>query len=341
MEGAGLPGKPDFQCQNHHTSTKNFGSFPHLCTMGAKKSGSSDSIIPQAKLLRLFQIIAVLKTGKWSIRNLAERFDTSERTIYRYLKLLEEVEFLVDKDFDNNFFIVTSDEEPGTREFTTEEMKLIKKLIQSEVDDNPLRVQLIRKLSLNSELDKVPRIITKARLGKLVDQLSHAMRDKKQVILKNYHSANSNEIADRLIEPVSFGDNYQTIVALDTRDKTNKQFKLDRIAEIVELNKPFEFSNLHQNPTADIFGMTGKQVTMITLKMKMRAYLLIREEFPMSIPYLSKTEDGEYQFHGPVNSLEGVGRFVLGLIDLVKVVGPTEFIGFVRQKIEQQSAINP
>ena len=69
--------------------------------MAKRKTDSGDAIIPQAKLLRLFQIIAVLKAGHWTIKQLAERFDTSERTIYRYIKLLEEVDFLVEKDFDN------------------------------------------------------------------------------------------------------------------------------------------------------------------------------------------------------------------------------------------------
>src|SRR5438045_2833888 len=97
-----------------------------------------DSIIPQAKLLRLFQIIAVLKSGRWSIKSLAARFDMSERTIYRYIKLLE-VDFLVEQDFENRFFIVSAEDQPGDKEFTTEEMKLVKKLIQAEVDNNPLR----------------------------------------------------------------------------------------------------------------------------------------------------------------------------------------------------------
>ena len=67
----------------------------------AVRGKKKESIIPQAKLLRLFQIIAVLKSGHWTIKQLADRFDTSERTIYRYLNLLEEVDFLIEKDFEN------------------------------------------------------------------------------------------------------------------------------------------------------------------------------------------------------------------------------------------------
>ena len=271
----------------------------------AAKGKKTESIIPQAKLLRLFQIIAVLKSGHWTIRQLAERFDTSERTIYRYLNLLEEVDFLIEKDFDNRYFIITSDDDPLQAQFSVEETRLIKKLILAGTNDNPLKNSLLKKLSLNSEIDSMPRLFVKARLGKFVDLLAESIRNKTQVILKSYHSANSNEIRDRLVEPIHFGDNYQSVVALDTQDTICKQFKLDRIGEVLELKKTFEFEAPHQKNQTDIFGMTGDSDTWVTLQLSLRSYLLLREEFPISIPYTEKTDEG-YQFHGPVSNFEGV-----------------------------------
>jgi proteasome accessory factor C len=241
--------------------------------MTAKKtSRNPESIIPQAKLLRLFQIIAVLKAGHWTIRQLAERFDTSERTIYRYINLLEEVDFLVEKDFENRYFIITSEDDPSQAQFSVEETRLIKKLIQSGTTDNPLRNLLLKKLSLNSELDSMPRLFLKARLGKIVEQLAEAISNRQQVVLKNYHSAHSNEIRDRLVEPIHFGDNYQSIMALDTADKICKQFKLDRIGEVIGIQKPFAFEALHQKNQTDIFGFTGDASTWVTLELSLRAY---------------------------------------------------------------------
>jgi proteasome accessory factor C len=305
--------------------------------MSAKKTTrkKTESIIPQAKLLRLFQIIAVLKAGHWTIRQLAERFDTSERTIYRYINLLEEVDFLIEKDFDNRYFIITSDDDPSQSQFSVEETRLMKQLIQSGTNDNPLRNLLLKKLSLNSELDRMPRLFLKARLGKFVEQLAEAIRDKKQVILKNYHSAHSNEIRDRLVEPIHFGDNYQSIMALDTTDKICKQFKLDRIGEVIAYNKAFAFEQLHQKNQTDIFGFTGDANTWVTLELTLRAYLLLREEYPLSLPFLSKQED-HYLFHGPVANFEGVGRFALGLVDEIKIKGPDPFIKFLKNKLMLQ-----
>ena len=291
----------------------------------------TESIIPQAKLLRLFQIIAVLKTGHWSISQLAQRFDTSERTIYRYLNLLDEVDFLLEKDFDNKFFILTTDDDPTQAQFSIEETKLIKKLIQSGAQDNPLKSSLLKKLSLNSEMDSMPRLFLKVRLSQFVDQLADAIRNKNQVVLKSYHSANSNEIRDRLVEPIHFGDNYQSIMALDTQDKVCKQFKLDRIGAIIQMGTAFQYEGLHKKNQTDIFGFTGDSETWVTLHLSLRAYLLLREEYPLSTSYTEHTETG-YQFHGPVSNLEGIGRFVLGLMDEIQIEGPEMFSAFIRNK---------
>lgn len=298
--------------------------------MKKKVSAKKDSIIPQAKLLRLFQIIAVLKSGHWTIKQLAERFDTSERTIYRYINLLEEVEFLIEKDFDNRYFIVTSEDDPSQSQFTMEETKLIKKLIQSGAGDNPLKNLLLKKLALNSEIDSVPRLFVKARLGKIVDVLAEAIKEKKQVILKNYHSAHSNEIRDRIVEPIHFGDNYQSVIALDTNDKASKQFKLDRIGEIAETDKKFQYESQHQKNQSDIFGFNGDANEWITLSLGMRSYLLLREEFPLSVPFIEKREK-DYYFHAPVAGFVGAGRFVLGLMDDLTVIGPESFKQYLQK----------
>lgn len=294
----------------------------------------TESIIPQAKLLRLFQIIAVLKSGHWTIKQLAERFDTSERTIYRYINLLEEVDFLIEKDFENRYFIITSEDDPSQSQFSLEETKLIKKLIQSGASDNPLKNLLLKKLSLNSEIDSVPRIFVKARLGKFVDELAEAIKEKKQVTLKSYHSAHSNEIRDRVVEPIQFGDNYQSVMALDVNDKVCKQFKLERIGEVTTSTTSYQFESLHQKNQSDIFGFNGDASMTVTLHLSMRAYLLMREEFPLAVPYL-RQEEKRYVFEGPVTGFTGVGRFVLGLMDEIKVVGPEPFKAFLKTRVQE------
>jgi len=56
-------------------------------------------MIPQAKILRVFQLIGLLKGGGRTIEQLAQQLDTTSRTIYRYFKLLQEIGFIIDQDF--------------------------------------------------------------------------------------------------------------------------------------------------------------------------------------------------------------------------------------------------
>jgi proteasome accessory factor C len=121
-------------------------------------------------------------------------------------------------------------------------------------------------------------------------------------------------------------------MALDTQDRICKQFKLDRIGEVIQLGKGYEHESLHKKTDTDIFGFTGDGNIWVTLRLSMRAYLLMREEFPLSIPYLEKQED-HYTFHGPVASFDGIARFVMGLLDETKIIGPESLKNFVKEKL--------
>jgi len=211
-------------------------------------------------------------------------------------------------------------------------MNFLRAMIHSD-RQHPLSASVLKKLSLHSEFDSMPRLFLKAHLGNLVEQLTNALRSKHQVILKNYFSANSVDVRDRLVEPYHFGDNYTTVIALDVEEKIGKQFKLDRIGEVVETHKPFLHEDLHEPPSCDLFGLAGKTFTTVTLHLSIRAYLLMREEFPMALRCLNKIGEDKYTFTGAVASYAGIGRFVMGLFDEIEIVEPEEFREYVRGKV--------
>lgn len=70
-----------------------------------RKDDDRHVIIAQAKMLRLMQMIVLLQSSAFTIAQLAKRFDMCERSVYRYIKIMEALDFLVDKDFDNRYFI--------------------------------------------------------------------------------------------------------------------------------------------------------------------------------------------------------------------------------------------
>src|SRR5688572_10505091 len=299
-------------------------------------------MIPQAKILRVFQLIGLLKGGGRTVDQLAQQLDSTSRTVYRYFKLLEEIGFIIDQDFHGRYFIHQEEGENPEDRFTLEEVSILRQLIQSGADKHPLRGTLLKKLAFHSEAKELPEQFLKLRVAKMFRSLSEAIEEGKQVVLKNYHSANSQEITDRLVEPFQFGEGFQSVQALDTKDKQCKYFKLERIGEVVVLDKNFKFEKLHEKSSTDIFGICDRKETWITLRLSLRAYVLLREEYPLAMPYLEKEEVEEprsYIDQGPVLNFKGAGRFVMGLADEVTIINPVEFKNYVKDKIKKQKLV--
>jgi Fe2+ or Zn2+ uptake regulation protein len=57
-------------------------------------------------LSKALSMIESLKSSRFSLKRLADNFDMSERTVYRYLETFEQVGLLVEKDFEGRFFII-------------------------------------------------------------------------------------------------------------------------------------------------------------------------------------------------------------------------------------------
>ncbi len=65
--------------------------------------------------------------------------------------------------------------------------------------------------------------------------------------------------------------------------------------------------------------MTGKINEKIVLQLNTRAKSLLLEEFPLAERDL-KREDGKWFLRTTIHSLEGAGRFVIGLAADIKIV---------------------
>ena len=239
-----------------------------------KKAKTAD--IPQAKILRVFQLIGLLKAGGRTVQQLAQQLDANARTIYRYFKLLEELGFIIDQDFHGKFFIHREDGENPEDRFSLEEVSMMRQLLQSGASGHPLQQALLRKLSFHSEARDLPEQFLKMRVAKLFRTINEAIENKKQIVLKNYHSANSQEITDRLVEPFQFGEGFQSVLALDTKDKQSKYFKLERIGDVQVLDKGYKFEQLHQKNATDIFGLSGRKQVWVKMKLSLKACVVER-----------------------------------------------------------------
>jgi len=271
-------------------------------------------MLNQRKILRVLQFISYLEQRPpKAVNQLAEMLETTERTVYRYLDLIRECGFDLQRDKYTRFFI-HNDTAQGIR-FSTEEAEFLKQLVLTTGKRNKLKDAVLSKIYLASDVNIVAGHLVNAKNGRIVERLAQAMADKEQVILKRYHSINSETISDRLVEPFGFTDNYHTVMAYEIESQKNKTYNLDRITAVEFTNKAFAFEEKHEKQIPDAFGFsfTGEQHN-IELELSLKAYLLLKDEYPLTIPYIKYNPKTDlYELKMQVNDLKPIQRFMRGL----------------------------
>lgn len=282
----------------------------------------------QNKILRVLQMISVLKKQPAkSIRFLAGILESTDRTVYRYLDLVKELGFELQKDQNNKFLIVSGDDYE-TVSFSKEEASLLRDLVLTAGKDSKLKDSVLQKIYLQSEIAIQGNQILKANLGILVSKINTAITENKRVLLKSYHSINTQKISDRLIEPICLTDNYNSICGFEVDTKTNKYYNIERITEVVIVNEQQEFQNLHQLDEMDAFGFSKQngEKFQVELILTLKAYILLKEEYPKIEKHIKKDKNSAvYHLNIEVNNPKPVTRFILGLKDEIVVVGSNEF----------------
>jgi predicted DNA-binding transcriptional regulator YafY len=269
----------------------------------------------QNKLLRLLQLISVLQASPAkTMKTIAKLIGSTERTVYRYLDLLKAVGFNVEKDTNHKVYI-----DNGVLDikqmFTTEEIKLIQESIKIVAKSSPLKDSIIQKLSLNNEASLAGNNLLKVHLSNLVEKVTKGIQERKVIVLKKYYSANSQQISDRQVEPIKFTDNYTSLVAYEISSGRIKYFNLERITDVLVKNLKMTNESKHEDVKPDVFGFGEKEKSNeLVMKMSLRAWLFLKDEYPKTIPYTKKDKkSGEFILKTTVYSLVPAKRFAKGL----------------------------
>lgn len=290
----------------------------------------------QAKFKKMLEILLSLNGsfGK-SIEELAERFDVSERTIYRYLDTFEEAGFVIEN---HNGYRRIDKQDPYSREisellhFSEEEAFILGKAIHQISAEDPLREQLVKKLYSLYNFDRVANTIIKPEETDKVHSLLKAINNQTQAVLTNYRSGSSQTVSDRHVEPFDFTPNYTGVVCYDYEDGRCKIFKTSRIDKVYALCEPWEHAEKHMKVRTDVFRHQMTNSIAVHLRLSLLACNLLKEEFPLSEKHITARDDGRFDFKADVGNLLGVGRFVLGLPGEVEVIGGEELKRYVSAK---------
>lgn len=293
-------------------------------------------MVEHKKIYRVFQLISRLRSPFGATKeNLARDYDVSERTVERYFNLLRDLGFEIVKE-ENRFRIPRVDRGSLNPEdlivFSLEEAALIRDAILASSINTPLQKSLVSKLNALTDMDDVSETIYRQSISQNIGKLRESIKQKQQVVLLDYSSASSNTTRDRLVEPIRFFSYYVYLLAFDVEVGEVRQFKIDRIGNVEQKNNPWQYEEQHGLLRIDHFGMSGHQSIPVKLKLSNLSHKLLVEECPDAELNIKKTESGAV-YGGSVFSFEGIGRFIMGLINEVEVVEPVELQRYVEHKV--------
>lgn len=288
----------------------------------------------QTKIVKMLRLMKLL-TGNVSrtIDQVAKEMGITPRTVYRYIDDIREAGFVVNKLYGNVYAMGKVGRGLSDYNrliyFTEEEAYITAKLIEGIDNNNVLKRDLQRKLASVYDSTSIANYIDNTANAANVEALADAIKRKKQVVLKQYESAHSNESKDRLVEPIEFTVNMIDIWAYDVDNGDNRVFKVARIHGVEVTDTGWEFASKHKAIKPDVFRMVGNLNEKIVLQLNTRAKSLLLEEFPLAEKDL-KREDGKWLLKTTIHSLEGAGRFVIGLAADIKILEGKKLLDYIK-----------
>lgn len=287
-------------------------------------------------MLRLMQLLSGSRT--YTVNELAEKFETSYRSIYRYLDTFKEAGFVIDKVGPGTYKLMSMPKNVPQMDnlvfFSEEEAYIVNSLIERLDQTNTLKAGLHRKLASIYNTTSIASYIDNQANASNVDALSQAIRDRKYVCLRNYQSGNSGVVKDRIVEPFAFTTNYIDIWAYELSSGKCKVFKISRIEEVQILDIPWQHEDLHKSQHTDIFRMSGNNPEHIVLRLSTLAKNLLVEEYPLAEKDI-REEGASWILETDIENVVGAGRFILGLFLEIEILQGDRLRQYISDTIDK------
>ncbi|HAS39661.1 MAG TPA: hypothetical protein DCS93_04240 [Microscillaceae bacterium] len=290
--------------------------------------------------LKTFKLIRLLYRKPYrTYEELAYLLGTTIRTIRRYFDTLREIGYEIKQDYYRRHYI-DIDIYPAEKgvSFTKEETELLWHLLQTDAHQHTLQGDILKKLFIPPEFHPMADQYLRSNNAKNVAKLSQVIREKKQVIILDYYSANSDSITDRLVESLSFSENYQSLYLFDIESKDERTYKIDRIKGGVEILDTPQTYNKPSKPI-DWFGFTGEAPIAIDIRLTRFAATLLSEEFLGTKPFIidtnSRNAEFPMSFKAEVRDFEGIGRFILGIPGQTQIKSPLSLKNHLNSRIKK------
>lgn len=289
----------------------------------------------QPKLERLLRLMKLLTANNsLTVDEIADNLGVSQRSAYRYIDTFREAGFVIKKV---GGFIKLDTSSPYFKDiselihFSVEEAYILKSAIENIDENNLLKQNLKKKLYTVYNYNILAETIVSGKNGRNVQRLVQAIEGKHPVVLRNYSSAHGNSVRDRYVEAFAFTTNYVQVWCYCSEDNRCKLFKVSRIDRVEVLPHFWEYETEHEQGFIDLFRMNSSLTMPVRLKLGMRAAHLLMEEYPLSQKCLQPLDSGQWLLETEVCSYDGVGRFVMGLLDDIEIVDSPDFEQYISE----------
>lgn len=295
------------------------------------------------KTHRLFRLILFLSNSyPKSKEDCISFLRIGDTAFYSYCNTLKDTGFDLHQK-DGKYWIDFPDQDfqvlRNVLHFSEEETYLLSKSIDLIEEKQVCATRLKQKLASFLNQDKTIETYIQKEKSAIVQSLRKAQQQKKQILLINYASGNSQTVKNRMVEPFEFKDDFNLIWAFDTELKQNRQFKICRIEDIIESPLKWEYEHLHRSMPVDIFRNTGELNKIIELTLNLKARNLLIEEYPLAELHLTRIKPNRFELRVEVAKYEGPARFVLGLAENIQINGDKGFYDFIKLKLEKISRL--
>lgn len=296
-------------------------------------------MLTETKTHRLLRLIMYLSNSYSKTKEECASFlGIKDSAFYNYRNVLVDTGFDLHQK-DGKYWIDYPDQDfhvlRNVLHFSEEETYLLSRSIDMIEEKQVCATRLKQKLASFLNQDKTIETYIQKEKSAIVQSLRKAQQQKKQILLINYASGNSQTIKNRMVEPFEFKDDFNLIWAFDTAINQNRQFKICRIEDLSESLLPWEYERLHRSKPVDIFRNTGDLNKQIEFRLNLKARNLLIEEYPLSERFLTKINNNQFVLKAPIAKYEGPGRFVLGLAEDIQLIGDEGFHDYLKTKINK------
>lgn len=284
-----------------------------------------------SKTNQYFRFIITLCRGRFlSVADLMRDLKLEQRTVYRYLKDIEDSPFF-NLQRRGRTYRIASDSlfwaNVSNRIFFTDKEGLELMQVLENIDLPSETLNNVRRKVKNSLGSQVPVDVPEVdtRLERIISTVQRAVNEKCLCLLRGYNSVSSGTKTDRLVEPFSFLGSKNDVRCYELSSQMNKTFKLSRCESVELLDVEWQFEHRHKKMHTDIFHFSGETLTRVRLLLGNLSKTILLEEHPEALSLLVPQPDGRWLLDAEFCSMKGIGRFFLGLFEDIEIVESDEF----------------